>query len=152
MRGRTYPSHPMVGVGVVVFNEQQQVLLIQRGQEPNIGLWAIPGGLVEVGEELKHAAKREVLEECNLAIDVGEVVSVLDLILKDQEQRVRYHYVLIDYMGEYISGEVQPQTDVLNADWFSVDEIANMNVPEATVQVIKKAVERRFGNVVKYLK
>jgi mutator protein MutT len=133
----------MVGVGIVVFNNDNQILLIQRSQEPNEGLWALPGGLVEVGEELETAVKREVLEECNIHIDVEELVSVLDLILKDENQKVKYHYILIDYAGTYLSGDLKPQSDAKNAGWFHQNELDNLNIPEATFQVILKAFEKR---------
>lgn len=139
MRGREYPDYPMVGVGVIVFDEDSKILLVQRGQEPSKGLWALPGGLVEVGEELKTAVKREVKEECDLDVEVGEVVSVVDLILKDENKKVKYHYILIDYDAKYIAGDLTPKSDVKNANWFTQQEIKQLDVPEVTRQVIDKA-------------
>ena len=76
MRGREYPDTPMVGVGVIVFDNDSRILLIQRGNEPSKGLWALPGGLVELGEETKAAAKREVAEECSIEVEIGDVIVV----------------------------------------------------------------------------
>ena len=112
MIAREYPTSPMVGVGVAVFNNDDKILLVKRGQDPNEGLWALPGGIVELGEELKAAAIREVKEECNIEVEVGEVVSVVDLILKDQNKNIKYHYILIDYYAVYIKGKLAPQSDV----------------------------------------
>ncbi len=139
MIAREYPHSPLVGVGVVVFNEQNKILLVQRGQDPNKGLWALPGGLVELGEELKIAAGREVKEKCDIDVAVGEPVSIADLILKDPDNKVKYHYILINYSAMYISGIVQPQTDVNNADWFSQADVDKLDIPELTKNVIYKA-------------
>ena len=142
MIAREYPISPLVGVGVIVFNSEDKILLVQRGQEPNSGLWALPGGLVELGEELKTAAKREVKEECNIEVEVGDAVSVVDLILKDQNEKVKYHYILIDYNAKYITGNLTPLSDVKDVNWFSFREMDNLNIPEVTKQVIIKALNR----------
>jgi len=142
MIAREYPISPLVGVGVIVFNSEDKILLVQRGREPNLDLWALPGGLVELGEELKAAAKREVKEECNIEVEVGDAVSVVDLILKDQNEKVKYHYILIDYNAKYIAGDIIPQSDVNDVNWFSFQEMDNLNIPEVTKQVIIKALNR----------
>ena len=141
MRAREYPDSPLVGVGVVIFNDKNNILLVQRGQEPSQGLWALPGGVVELGEELKTAAKREVKEECNIEVEVGEVVSVVDLILKDHNKKVKYHYILIDYHAKYIAGSILPQSDAKAVKWFCLNELEELDVPELTRQVITKAVK-----------
>jgi len=141
---REYPSAPLVGVGVLVFNNENKILLVRRGKEPSQGLWTLPGGLVELGEELKAAAKREVLEECYIEVDVTEIISVVDLILKDNDQKIKYHYILIDYNATYISGKLKPQSDVDDAGWFAKADIENLNIPEVTKKVILKACNSKF--------
>lgn len=136
---RSYPSAPMVGVGVITFNHENKVLLVKRGNEPSQGLWSLPGGLVELGERVREAGIREVKEECNIDIEPQDVVSVVDLILEDAEGKVKYHYILIDYLAKYLGGELKPQSDVSDAGWFSRLEIAELNIPEVTRGVLEKA-------------
>lgn len=100
---RRYPDAPLVGVGAIIFRADQ-VLLIQRGREPSLGRWSVPGGLVEVGESLLDAVKREVMEEVNLEVDVKDVVAVLDRVIKDEGGRVEYHYILVDFLCESVEG------------------------------------------------
>ncbi len=143
MRGREYPDAPMVGVGAIVFDEQNRILMVQRGQEPSEGLWALPGGLVELGEKTQDAARREVKEECGIDVIIGQVATVVDLILKDNDAKIRYHYILIDYFATYVGGELNAQSDVLDARWYTRDELASLNMPEMTARVIEQAFEKR---------
>jgi ADP-ribose pyrophosphatase YjhB (NUDIX family) len=139
---REYPDNPMVGVGVVVFNQHNQILLVQRGNEPSRGLWALPGGIVELGEELKSAAAREVMEECAIEVDIEDVAEVIDLILKDANEEIKYHYILIDYYAKYTGGQLSPQSDVSDARWFSKADIQELDMPEVTQKVVSKAFAR----------
>ncbi|MDZ7264238.1 MAG: NUDIX hydrolase [candidate division KSB1 bacterium] len=136
---RLYPSAPLVGVGVVVLNADQKILLVKRGNEPGKGLWSLPGGMVQLGERVRDAAVREVYEECNLNVEPEDVMSVVDLILKDSDGKVKYHYVLIDYFARYKAGDLTPQSDVTDADWFSLAELEQLEIPEVTRKVILKA-------------
>lgn len=136
---RLYPSAPLVGVGVVVLNDAREILLVQRGHEPGKGLWSLPGGMVQLGERVRDAAVREVYEECNLNVEPEDVMSVVDLILKDPDGKVKYHYVLIDYFARYIGGDLTPQSDVSDANWFSQTELEQLEIPEVTRKVILKA-------------
>lgn len=138
---RSYPSAPMVGVGVITFNSENKVLLVKRGNEPSKGLWSLPGGLVELGERVREAGIREVIEECNIEIEPEDVISVVDLILEDSDGRVKYHYILIDYLAKYVGGELKPQSDVIDAAWFSRNELNQLDIPEVTQNVLEKAFE-----------
>jgi ADP-ribose pyrophosphatase YjhB (NUDIX family) len=136
---RLYPSAPLVGVGVVVLNDAHEILLVKRGNEPGKGLWSLPGGMVQLGERVRDAAVREVYEECNLNVEPEDVMSVVDLILKDPDGKVKYHYVLIDYFARYKGGDLTPQSDVSDANWFSQAELEQLEIPEVTRKVILKA-------------
>ncbi len=136
---RSYPSAPMVGVGVIVFNNEKKVLLVKRGNEPSKGLWSLPGGMIELGERVREAGIREVKEECNIDIEPDDVFSVVDLILEDADGKVKYHYILIDYLAKFIGGELVPQSDVMDADWFSQAQIVELDIPEVTRGVLAKA-------------
>jgi len=138
---RSYPTAPLIGVGVVLFNENKQVLLVKRGNEPSKNLWSVPGGLVELGERVSESARREVLEECNLRVEPRDVLAVVDLILRDESGDVKYHYVIIDYLADYVDGELLPGSDVTEAGWFSESELGNIDIPEITLDLLKKAFQ-----------
>jgi len=140
---RQYPSAPIVGVGVITLNDEKKVLLVKRGNEPSKGLWSVPGGMVELGERVREAGIREVKEECNIDVEPEEVISVVDIILKDKDNGVKYHYVLIEYLAKYLGGDIQAQSDVAEAGWFSCNELDNLNLPEVTRKVVEKAFDMR---------
>ena len=136
---RSYPAAPQVGVGVVVFNEKKQIVLIKRGNEPSKGLWAIPGGNVELGEQVRQAAVREVKEECDINIELQDLLGVVDLILKDKKGNVQYHYILIDYLAKYTGGSLTAQSDVSEAEWYYQNQLEKLNIPEVTLKILEKA-------------
>ena len=107
---REYPDRPYVGVGVIVFRDQE-VLLIKRNKEPNKGQWSIPGGRQMIGETAAEAAQRELLEETGVKVDQLLLVDVVDAIIPDVEGKIKYHYTLVDYMGKWQSGESRPGDD-----------------------------------------
>jgi len=108
---RTYPSRPIVGVGAVILTPQQRVILVRRAREPLAGQWSLPGGAVELGETLPRAIAREVREETGLDVDVGPVVEVVERIFRDDDGRVRHHYVLVDYLCRPRGGDLRAGTD-----------------------------------------
>ncbi|MEM3743987.1 MAG: NUDIX hydrolase, partial [Candidatus Methanomethyliaceae archaeon] len=107
---REYPERPLVGVGVILIRDRQ-ILLVKRGHEPNKGLWSIPGGLIKLGETAEEAAIREVKEETGLEVSIGAVAGIFNVIIKDGDSKIKYHYVIIDYFGEVVGGTLQPGTD-----------------------------------------
>jgi ADP-ribose pyrophosphatase YjhB (NUDIX family) len=134
----------MVGVGAVILRDGH-VLLVQRGREPAYGFWSLPGGLVEVGESLRAATRREVREEVGLEVEVGDVVAVLDRILYDVAGQLEYHYVLIDFVCTAAVGEPMPASDVLACAFVPVSAIQEYPLTRGTAQVIFRAVERMQG-------
>jgi 8-oxo-dGTP diphosphatase len=138
---RHYPSAPLVGVGVVVFNTQGQVLLVKRGRPPRAGQWSIPGGLIDVGEPLADAAHREVREECAIEIELGDLVAVFEPIERDAEQRVEYHYVILDYWARHIRGEPMAQDDAADVVWVDVAALDPFKLRSDTADVIMKAYQ-----------
>lgn len=139
-QGREYPRSPIAAVGVVVVKDGR-VLLVKRGNEPGYGQWSIPGGAVELGETVRAAAAREVEEECSLQVEIGEIIEVLDRIMLDAQGRVRYHYVLIDFLGRYVGGEFSPSEELLEGRWVSPEELPQYELTDAARQVIGKAIE-----------
>ena len=139
---RLYPARPFVGVGAVVFKDRQ-VLLVRRGQAPRKGLWSLPGGLQEVGETVFAAARREVLEETGLTIEVVELVDVVDSITRDAEDRVRYHYTLVDVRAEWRAGEAVAGDDAEAVAWAPLDDLARYDLWAETERVIRLAAAQR---------
>jgi 8-oxo-dGTP diphosphatase len=134
---REYPKVPLIGVGIIV-KKNEYILLVNRANEPKKGLWSIPGGRVRLGESIREAAEREVLEECAIHIRLSDVVSVVDLIDKDDNGKVKYHYVLIDFMAEYERGDLKAGSDALDAKWVMKEELNNFDIPDLTRKVIAK--------------
>lgn len=139
---REYPDRPVVSVGVVAFKDEK-VLLIQRANEPSKGRWSLPGGVVELGEPIRRAAIREVREECGIEIEPSAVLEVVDAIVPDDRGRIRFHYVLIDLLAEYKSGDLSPQSDISDARWSGEEELDELDILPATLSVIRKAFSER---------
>jgi 8-oxo-dGTP diphosphatase len=136
---REYPPAPIVGVGAVIVRDAR-VLLVQRGNEPNRGCWSIPGGALELGETLAEAAVREVREECLVEIEAQGVLSTFDMIERDEQGRIRFHYVLIDVGARYVSGEAAAGTDALGVHWASAAELDRLNILPRLLPVLRRAL------------
>ncbi len=137
---REYPTSPVIGVGAVIL-DGERVLLIRRGHEPMKGQWSIPGGALEVGESLLDGVVREVREETGLEVEPIRLIEVLDRIVRDDDERVRFHYVLIDYLCRVTGGALCCATDATEARWASVKELDG--VAAFTVSVIEKSVQQQ---------
>jgi len=142
---REYPSHPRVGVAAVVLRDNQ-VLLVQRGREPGKGSWGLPGGMLELGESLAEGARREVMEECGVEIEVGPLVAVFEPMQRDEDGRLRFHYVVVDYLARYLSGEPRAGDDADDARWVDLDALERLPMRKETREVIGKAAEMAGRN------
>jgi 8-oxo-dGTP diphosphatase len=138
---RDYPDRPLVGVGAVIVRDGK-VVIVQRGTEPLKGQWSVPGGALEVGETLRECAAREALEETGLRVEAGEVLEVFDSIYRQPDGRIQYHYVLIDFACQFISGELRAGGDAAAAKWVTLGELNKYQVAEAAKKVIVKALGR----------
>jgi ADP-ribose pyrophosphatase YjhB (NUDIX family) len=136
---RRYPEHPLLGVGAVVFHDGK-VLLIERGQEPLKGWWTVPGGLVETGERLEAAVRRETLEETGLTVNPVAVAAVFQHVTPDAEGRTEFHYVIVDYLCELEGGTVQAASDVAQAGWFTPEEAKRLKLAPGTAGVLDTAL------------
>jgi ADP-ribose pyrophosphatase len=134
--GGAFPDLPRVAVGAVVFKDNK-VLLVKRAKPPAQGLWAIPGGSVELGETLQQAAEREILEETGITILAKEPVYTFDVIEKDEKNRILFHYVIVDLIADYISGQPLPGDDADEVRWVSSRELKNLGVNPRTLNVLK---------------
>ena len=153
MANREYPDSPRVGVGAVVLREGR-VLLVRRGVAPANGLWAIPGGALELGETLQEGAEREILEETGITIRAGDPVFTCDVLVRDDEGRVRFHYVIVDLAADYVSGEVMGGDDALEARWVAPEELPELPATKTTLKLLRQigflshrcASVRKFGH------
>jgi 8-oxo-dGTP diphosphatase len=135
---REHPKQPLVGVGALII-ENGRAVLIKRGKAPLLGEWSIPGGMLELGETLREGAEREALEETGLVVRATELLGVFDRVVPDDEGRIVYHYVLIDFLCQRSSGELRAGADAADAKWFTPEEIAKLPLAEDTAGVIRAA-------------
>lgn len=135
--GREYPRTPIPGVAAVVFSGDA-VLLVRRGNEPSRGRWGLPGGVVELGETVEEAVVREVREETGLEVRPLKLVTVFDSIVRDPDGRVRFHYVLCEYLSEAIGGALHANSDVLEARWVPLDELNSLDISAGTRRFIER--------------
>jgi 8-oxo-dGTP diphosphatase len=140
MSDRRYPDRPYVGIGGIIVHEGR-VVLVKRRFEPLAGQWSIPGGAVETGETLEACLIREMTEETGFVVEVGPVVEVLDRITHDEQGRVLYHFVLIDYLCWPVSGELRAGSDVAEAVLAERSELAHYELTEKALSVIERALE-----------
>ena len=138
-----YPIQPCVAVGAVVFNNDR-VLLVRRGQPPAMDYWAIPGGKVKLGETLQAAAEREILEETGLQIRAREPVYTFDHLEKDDDGLIRFHYVIVDLVADYIGGEILPGDDAAEARWLAPEDFQGLKISPKTRELLRRVFQ--FGN------
>ena len=136
---RRYPPRPVVGIGAAIV-ESGRVVLIKRRYEPLAGQWSLPGGTLELGETLEAAVAREMLEETGLHVAVGPVVDVFDRILFDPDERVRYHFVLIDYLCRPVGGTLCAGSDVADAVFASAEELPGYRLTSKAADVAERAL------------
>jgi ADP-ribose pyrophosphatase YjhB (NUDIX family) len=145
---REFPLAPLVGVGAVVVREGR-VLLVRRGTEPLRGHWSLPGGLVELGESLIEGLVREVGEETGLAVEPIELIEVLDRIHREGE-RIRYHYVIADYLCRVVGGELLAASDADAVKWVeraAWNSHSALRLDPVTVRVIEAGWQRAQAQI-----
>ena len=129
-------------MGAVVL-DGDQVLLVKRGGGTLPGKWSIPGGLVELGETTREAVVREIAEECGLAIELIDVCGVLDRVVRDADGRVRYHWVLVDYLAVARGGTLCAGDDAADARWVPIAEVDQYDTTDGLMEMIKRAMRLR---------
>jgi 8-oxo-dGTP diphosphatase len=136
---RHYPQRPIAGVGALIVLEGR-ILLVRRGREPRRGEWSLPGGMVETGETLEAAVRREVREETGLEVEPEGIAGVFDRILRDRDGRVEYHYVLIDYLCRVAGGRLRAGSDADEVRWATRAQIEGMEMAADTRAVILRSL------------
>ena len=138
---REYPETPLVGMGAVIL-DQGRVVLVKRKFPPLAGEWSIPGGRLKIGETQREGVVREAREETGLTVDPVELLGVYDRLLRDDAGRILYHYVLIDFLCQRLTGELQAGGDADDARWFCQEEIEKLSLLADTAQVIRLGFEK----------
>lgn len=152
---REYPERPIVGVGGVVV-EEARALLIRRGNEPLMGQWSIPGGTLELGETLAEGTKRELKEETGLEVRVLDMIETFERInfgrgadetwtTTEERRRPRFHFVIVDYLCEKISGTPVAGGDVTDVAWAAENELERFALTPTATRVIRKAFSMARG-------
>ena len=139
---REYPDRPLVGVGAVIVRDKR-VLLVRRGQAPLLGEWSLPGGVLECGETLREATIREAREETGLQVETGVLLGVYERVIRSEGGRVRYHYVLIDFLCRAVAGDLKAGSDAADVRWFESAALDGLNLPTDTREVIYKGLKSR---------
>ena len=135
--GRQYPERPMIGVGILI-RRGEEYLMIKRASEPDKGLWSVPGGMVEIGEKAEDAAVREAKEETGLMVEIREDLGVVDKIMRDESGRVKYHFVIIDYLAEPVSGEMHHHDDALDALWVHPRDFRKYQMSPTLIELLQR--------------
>jgi len=133
---REYPDRPVVGVGAVIVRDGK-ALIVKRAHAPRQGEWSLPGGMLDLGESLDDAVRREVREETGLEVTLGPIIETFDRVHRDADGRVRYHFVIVDYVC-WTSGEPIAGSDAEAVAWVAADEIDRYGVnPHAKAVILR---------------
>ena len=139
---REYPDAPLIGVGAIIL-DGDHVVLARRGNQPSAGDWSIPGGLVHLGETLIEAVIREAFEETSLQVKPLFLVELMERIFRDENGRIRYHYVLADYCCAIMGGNLGAGSDATEVMWADISKLEDFNLAAITVKVVRKALKMR---------
>jgi len=148
---REYPKRPIPGVGAVVLRETHgrlEILLIRRGSEPMAGGWSLPGGAIELGETVREACVREILEETGMNVEPLAEIETVDIIERDSEGRVQYHYLVVDVLCRLVGGDLASGTDAREVAWADVKQVLEFGDFALTARactVIRKALIMNEG-------
>jgi 8-oxo-dGTP diphosphatase len=142
---REFPETPLVGIGAIII-ENARVVLVKRAHPPLQAEWSIPGGVLEVGELMREAAIREAREETGLTVEPRELLGVYDRVVRDADQRVQYHYVLIDFLCRRVAGDLAAASDAADVRWFAQEELPGLKLAEDTLDVIRKGFSKLTVN------
>ncbi len=139
---RRYSQRPLLGVGALII-EGDRIVLVERAKDPLKGWWSIPGGLIELGERVADAVRREVREETGLEVEPGGLHEIYERLIHEADGKLEYHYVLLDYVCRVTGGALAASSDASRAAWVSADQLQEYRLTEGTLAVI----ERAFANL-----
>jgi ADP-ribose pyrophosphatase YjhB (NUDIX family) len=122
---------------------EDKICLIRRGKPPAMGMWTFPGGALELGESLELSLKREVREEVGLEVEVGHLEAVIEFVDRDPSGRVRFHYVILDYIAWPVGGSLQPGSDVSHACWAGLEELGELDMTSKAQEMARDLLSRQ---------
>ncbi len=138
---RRFPIRPHIGVGVLLIRDNH-LLLVKRKFDPDAGFWSIPGGHIELGEDIEAAAEREAFEETGFKVKVSKLAGIIDKIMYDNAGKIEFHYVLINYFVEQIDGKIDQlplaDDDALDARFVAYDQFNNYKLTESLIKLLKQ--------------
>ena len=144
MTERTYPQRPYLAVSAAIIRDGK-VLVVRRARKPALGIYSLPGGVVEAGETLTRAWTREVREETALAIEPVALAGHREVIVKDADGRIERHFVIMCFASRWVSGEPVLNEELDDARWIDPAELANLRTTEGIAEIVATAVERLGG-------
>lgn len=137
---RTYPTRPYLAVSAAIFRDGR-VLIIRRAQPPAHGLYTLPGGVVELGETLVEAVKREIREETNLEIEPHGLAGYRQVIARDSSGRIERHFVILPFAARWLAGEIALNDELAEAQWLAADELSRLKTTEGLADIVAAAGE-----------
>lgn len=147
--GREYPRYAIAAVGCVIVKDGK-ILLVKRGYPPREGMWAIPGGVIEVGESIAEAAVRELEEETGIKAEPIGVIGVYNVILRDDEGKVKYHFVIIDVLfnPDTVTNNLRAGGDAVDVSWFSLEEVVKRDdVTGSTKNLVERIAKQKLNYI-----
>ncbi len=138
---KEYPKQPIVGVGAIIIHDGK-MLIVKRGSDPGKGKWSVPGGLVELGETVKEAVEREVLEECNLKVEASHLIDIVDNIIRDKNGRIKYHFIILDFFAKLRGGKLKPNSEIIEAKWVPIDEVEKYDLTNTFREFMKRNLSK----------
>lgn len=138
---KEYPKQPIVGVGAIIIHNGK-MLIVKRGSDPGKGKWSVPGGLVELGETVKEAVEREVLEECNLKVEASHLIDIVDNIIRDKNGRIKYHFIILDFFAKLRGGKLKPNSEIIEAKWVPIDEVEKYDLTNTFKEFMKRNLSK----------
>jgi len=138
---RLYPNRPIVGVGAIII-QNGKILLEKRKNDPGRGKWSIPGGIVELGESLEQTVIREVQEETGLVVDAPELIDVVGQAALDESGKVKYHFVIVDYLVKLKGGTARAASDAAELEWVLLDEVEQKDLTKSFRSFFEKNRKR----------
>jgi ADP-ribose pyrophosphatase YjhB (NUDIX family) len=138
---RAYPERPFLAVSAAIIRDNR-VLIVQRAKPPSGGLYTLPGGVVETGETLHEAIRREVLEETGIAIEPVALAGHRDIIARDADGRVARHFVVLAFASRWISGEPAVNEELAQARWMQPSELVGLKTTDGLAEIVAAAFEK----------
>ena len=138
---RAYPDRPFLAVSAAIIRDGR-VLVARRARGPALGVWTMPGGVVEAGETLVEALRREIAEETSMVVEPVALAGHREVVVRDDDRRVSRHFVILCFATRWISGEPQLNEELDEARWLRPEELAGLNTTEGLAEIVATAFER----------